>query len=272
MTSAAEKRKEAMALLEDGVMRVTTEEGWRAWLDTQSKFHHYSANNAMLIALQNEHASQVAGKVKWETMGRTVKDGERPISILAPTFRVSERERADGSTEKVETLAGFRMVGVYDVSQTEGDDLPTVVHLLTGEDDDGLFGKLVEVADGIGYSVSVEPVSGAANGWCRYSDRYIAVEESNEPAQRVKTLAHEIGHALMHEDCDRQRALREVEAESVAYVVCHALGSVTAGYSFGYVAAWAGGGAEAVKAVKGSASRIQKAARKVIEAVEAQAA
>ncbi|MHB8334199.1 MAG: ImmA/IrrE family metallo-endopeptidase, partial [Acidimicrobiales bacterium] len=161
-----------------------------------------------------------------------------------------------------------------DESQTEGPDLPDVVSKLEGLAPDGVFEKLTVFAESIGFRVErPESLDSGANGDTSHSEGRIRVVASNSEAQQTKTLAHEIGHALLHDPesattKDLTRGLKELEAESIAYVICTALGMDTSDYSFGYVAGWAGGGPEAIAGVKESAGRIQKASTAVLKTFE----
>jgi hypothetical protein len=158
-------------------------------------------------------------------------------------------------------------VAVYDLAQTEGDPIPEICTRLAGDDPDGHFERLVDVASGIGFRVELADLDGRANGECRFDRRLLRVERQNSGAQRVKTLAHELGHALLHvEEQDRARA--ELEAESVAYVVSHALGIDSGDYSFGYLASWAGGGPAAARSIKASCRKIQAGAKAILSAHE----
>ena len=156
---------------------------------------------------------------------------------------------------------------VFDIAQTDGEELPSVCSRLDGDDTDGHYDQLCTVARSIGFSVEDHEFGGSTNGDCCHSEHRIRVETRNTPAQRVKTLAHEIAHALLHQKYD-SRALAELEAESVAYVVCQALGIDSGDYSFGYVATWAGGGDEAQAAIKASGDRIQRAAEQILSTIE----
>lgn len=258
------KHDEALSLLEEGVRGLTSSERWTAWLESAAKFHHYSFGNQMLIALQRPDASRVAGFKTWQGLRRQVRKGEHGIRILAPMVL---RKRDDEGNETDETFMRFRSVAVFDVAQTDGEDLPDIVDELHGEGPAGAWSALTSYAASIGYSVSLE-ATGEANGWCKHSDKTIAVKDSNDEAMQVKTLAHELGHALMHEDRENlDRPLAELEAESVAFVVCRALGLDTSDYSFGYVAGWSRDGDKAAERIKASASRIHDAAKSILSAV-----
>ena len=257
--------------LSAGIAELTTSEMWTQYLDVQSKFYRYSPNNVMLLLLQNENVTRVAGYKKWKELGRQVMAKESALRILAPmTYK-----RDDGlEGEKTSEIRGFKMVPVFDISQTEGPELPDVVSKLEGLAPEGVFEKLTVFAESIGFRVErPESLESGANGDTTHSEGRIRVVASNSEAQQAKTLAHEIGHALLHDPespatKDVARGLKELEAESCAYVICTALDMDTSGYSFGYVAGWAGGGPEAMQGIKESAARIQKAATAVLKTFE----
>jgi len=250
--------------LTEGIEALTTSDAWRAHLEVQSRFHRYSFSNALLICAQYPEASRVAGFATWKKLGRSVLQGERAIWILAPM--TGKRTRTDNGEEH-RPIVGFRPVAVFDLAQTEGDLLPEVCRTLRGDDPTAWFDRLTSCAETMGYAVVATELPGATNGDCTFALRRIRVECRNEPAQQVKTLAHELAHALLHEDID-DRPLAELEAESTAYMVCRTLGFDTGAYTFGYVASWAGGGSEAVARIKASASRIQRAAAVILDSLE----
>jgi antirestriction protein ArdC len=271
-----ERTREAVAKLEAGIARLAAEADWRRYLDTQRRFHRYSFNNVLLIGLQKPEATQVAGFHTWLSMGRAVRKGEKGIWILAPRTR---REEDDETGDKRTIVTGFHAVPAFDVSQTDGEPLaaPEGPRLLEGDGVDGAYEALELVARSIGYTVAaVEPAqleNRQANGECQSSTRQIRISDEIGPAQRIKTLAHELGHALMHGDRDRPatRELIELEAESVAYVVTEAIGLDASGYSWAYVLGWAGGGEEAIKGIRESGNRIQKASAFILDALADQA-
>jgi antirestriction protein ArdC len=255
---------ELVEKLAAGISNLTSSEEWRRYLDFQSKFHRYSFNNVLLIAAQCHGATQVAGFKAWQKMNRFVRKGEKAIWILAPMV-YKQTNAEDGEDHRV--IRGFRWVPVFDVAQTDGEQLPALCNRLDGDDPAGHYTTLLGVARSIGFSVEDHEFDGSTNGDCSHSERCIRVETRNTPAQRVKTLAHEIAHALLHETCD-SRALAELEAESTAYVVCQALGIDSSDYSFGYVASWAGGGEQAIAGIKASCERIQHTAAVILRAFE----
>lgn len=240
------KNDDIMQKLEDGVTAVFQSDNYKKYLDTMSRFHNYSFGNCVLIAMQKPDASYVAGFKAWHTkFNRKVKKGEKGIQILAPCVkrRMVEVTLADGSTEEQERVQTFfRATYVWDVSQTDGEDLPCLVNGLQ-ESVDGyadLIERLIKVAK---VPVTFEDIPGSANGFFKPDEKRIAVQCGMAQAQTVKTLLHEIAHSILHnkEDGSQKgvdRRTAEVQAESVAYAVSNSLGIDTSEYSFGYVAGW----------------------------------
>jgi hypothetical protein len=256
--------------LSNGIAELTTSEKWTQYLDVQSRFYRYSPSNVMLIMMQNPYASRIGGYKKWKELGRQVMAKESALRILAPMTYKKDGPEGEQTSE----IRGWKMVPVFDISQTEGPDLPDIVSKLEGQAPEGVFEKLTVFAESIGFRVErPESLESGANGDTTHSEGRIRVVASNSDAQQAKTLAHEIGHALLHDPesattKDLTRGLKELEAESAAYVICTALGMDTSDYSFGYVAGWAGGGPEAIAGVKESAGRIQKASTAVLKTFE----
>ena len=258
--------------LAEGITRLTTSDRWQEWLTMQSRFHSYSFNNTLLILGQKPEASRVAGFNAWRKLDRFVRKGEKGIWILAPMVYKSDTG-ADAPTadEPTKVIRGFKAVPVFDVSQTDGAELPEVCARLDGEDEAGLYERLHRVATSIGFTVEDADDLGGANGVCTHDIHRIQVLACNSPVQRIKTLAHELGHAMLHAPGDGRpdsRAVLELEAESVAFVVCAAAGITSDDYSFGYVATWSGGADEALAAIKASGSRIQQAADQILTALQ----
>jgi antirestriction protein ArdC len=261
---------EVLDRLTAGIEKLTSSSSWQDWLTTQSRFHKYSFGNTLLILLQTQgQATRVAGFHAWRKLGRHVRKGEKAIWILAPMTRKvcddehHDQERAEGAR----VLMGFKPVTVFDLAQTDGEPLPEIATRLQGDDPLGVYGDLERVAESIGFSVEDADFDGGKNGDCNFAENRIRVRAGNAPAQRVKTLAHEIAHALLHEGFT-DRALAELEAESVAYVVCASEGIESDDYSFGYVAGWSGGGDEAIAAIRTAGGRIQQAAESILEKLE----
>ncbi len=263
--TARKNYRDVLNKLETGIADLTSSEQWQQYLAFQSRFHRYSFNNALLIATQYPAATQIAGFMAWKKLGRVVKKGERAIWILAP---IKGQRLADESESDAKAIYGFRPVPVFDLSQTEGDDVPVICRQLDGDDGDGLFTLLVDVAESLGFSVVQCDLPAGVNGDCSHSLGRIRVARANGAAQKVKTLSHELAHALLHETYD-SRSLAELEAESTAYVICQALGLDTGTYSFGYVTTWAGDGVQAIRAIRSSGTRIQKTAETVLSAIGA---
>jgi antirestriction protein ArdC len=262
------KTEQLLQQLADGVDTLTSSHEWLRYLDVQRRFHRYSFGNCILIALQRPDATQVAGFHRWLELGRNVRKGEKGIAILAPIVtRTKVEDETTGETNTIlHAPRRFRCVHVFDVSQTDGDELPPLpVHKLEGDDPDNLYTRLRDVAESIGFSVEEDFLDGQ-NGDCNHELHRIRVEVRNEPVQQVKTLAHELAHAILHgerEGLIREQA--ELEAESVAYIVCTDLGIDSSAYSFGYLATWSHGGNNVRRAVSESGQRIQRAARLILE-------
>jgi antirestriction protein ArdC len=272
--AAQQKQADALAILEQGIQNLTTDEKWTNYLKTQSRFHSYSFNNVLMIASQCPDATRVAGYRAWQSMNRQVKKGEKGIIILAPVIRKIEDE---ASGETLRAITGFRTTSVFDISQTEGDELSTINTPLAG-DDAGLFDALKMYAESRNILVKREAILTGAHGLCRfYKDQRIEiVVDSLLPVlHQASILAHELGHALMHSEAEYRehsdKSQRELEAESVAFVVMNHFGFDSGSLSFAYVTAWSGGAEGAITQLKHSGRVIQDAAHQIIEGVEAQA-
>jgi antirestriction protein ArdC len=257
---------ELLIQLEEGIAKLTSSGAWLDYLVFQSRFHRYSFGNVLLIAAQDHRATRVAGFQAWRKLNRVVRKGEKAIWILAPM--VGKKASTSGGADET-VIRGFKYVPVFDIAQTEGPALPTVCRKLSGEDPQDFYGRFLAVAASIGFRVEDHQFGDTTNGDCSSSERRIRVEIHNSPAQRVKTLAHELAHALLHQHVE-DRALAELEAESTAYVVCREVGLDTSGYSFGYLAVWAGNGEEAIAGIKRSCDRIQKTAATILRHLEAE--
>jgi hypothetical protein len=249
-----DEAREALEALHRKVGEVTTSDEWRAWLDVLAKFHAYSPLNIMWMWAQWEarraddpslpEFSQPAAFSAWKDLGRYVRKGEKALSVLAPII-VADRENLGPDGKPRTKCVGFRVKRrTFDVSQTEGADLPenpAMPTLLTGEADPLLWAALVAHAESLGFSVEVRDHDGPENGWCNHLTREIVVKAGNDAVQRTKTLAHEVAHAILHGENAPQgmsRAEMEVEAESTAYVVAALLGFDTAAYSVSYIVVW----------------------------------
>ena len=270
--SQSEKLKQTLDKLEAGVMEIFTSEKYITYLQVMSKFHTYSANNQILIAMQMPEATAVAGYNSWmRNFDRHVKKGEKSITILAPMkvkIKIdTDRRDADGKIiqEERETIK-FRLVSVFDVSQTEGKPLPQIISELTG--DVSRYEQLLNAArQAAPYPIEIGAVEGSAKGWCNFTQEKIIIKEGMSEAQTLKTAFHETAHARIHAgDTDKSREQKEVEAESIAYVVCSHFGLDTSDYSFGYVATWAG--RQDINLLKQSMQTISQTAKSIITDVE----
>lgn len=266
-TDRSDRVRELQEQLERQVAELVTGEDWANMLQVASRFHRYSANNVMLIMCQMPTATRVAGFNAWKHLGRHVRKGEHGIRILAPCrYKIAETETG----EDIWRLAGFTTVSVFDISQTEGAELLDIrPDLLDGEAPAGLWDSLAAQVDAAGFTLSRCSTTeiGGANGRTEYGSRAVKVRDDVSDAQAVKTLAHELAHILCGHETELFGGCRgrlEVEAESVAYIVCHSAGLVSDGYSLPYVAGWSGGD---VATVRQTAEKVVRVAGAICEAV-----
>ena len=281
----ADKMKEITDRLEQGILGLYESDRYADYLRTMSKFHDYSLNNTILIAMQG--GNLVKGYKQWEKeFDRHVKPGEKAIKILAPSpFTVKKQvEKIDPDTqkpvfdkdgkpvteEKEIKIPAFRVVSVFDVSQTEGKELPTLTYELTGnvEQYKDFFAALEKTSP---FAMGFEALSGGVKGRCNYEEKRIIINEGMDELQNIKTAIHEIAHATLH-DIDKDaperpdRRTREVQAESVAYAVCQHYGLDTSDYSFGYIAGWSSG--KELAELKGSLETIRSTAASLIDTID----
>jgi antirestriction protein ArdC len=262
MTVLTTDKNDVLEALSQGVAALQDSESWIEYLKMSTRFRQYSFQNTMLIALQNPEATRVAGFRAWQKLGRNVRKGEKGIRILAPSTRKDDDENT--------VVTGFRVVSVFDISQTDGDELPEMpISLLDGDDDAGLYDRLAAVVTEWDWRLEDVDDLGGVNGSCSHSIRTIKVMRDRTAIQRIKTLAHELGHARLHGPGDETpAAIREVEAESVAFTVCTALGISSDGYSFPYIASWASSsGDDATAIIARSAARIKETSNLIINIV-----
>ena len=285
---STERMKEITDRLETGIQQLFDSDRYKAYLTTMAKFHNYSFNNTLLIAMQG--GQLVAGFNKWkDTFHRTVKKGEKGIKILAPApYKVKQKmEKRDEqgkpildkdgkplTEEKTVQIPAFKVVSVFDVSQTEGEPLPSIaVNELSGSVQDYQdFFKALEQASPV--PIGFEDIEGGAHGCFHLLDNRIAIQEGMSQLQTIKTAIHEIAHAKLHaidptdpEQTNRPDSrTREVQAESVAYAVCQHYGLDTSEYSFGYVAGWSSG--RELAELKASLEIIRSAAHELISALD----
>ena len=289
----ADKLKEITDRLEQGIMQLFDSDRYKEYLRVMSKFHNYSFNNTLLIAMQKPDASLVAGFQSWKNnFKRNVVKGEKGIKILAPSpFKIKqEMEKIDPATqkpvigadgkpvkeEKEITIPAFKVVSVFDVSQTEGKELPDIaVDMLTGDVEcfKDVFAALEKTSP---VPIGFEKIEGNSHGYYHLEEKRIAIDEGMSELQTIKTAIHEIAHAKLHdidpnapkeEQAGRpDRRTREVQAESVAYAVCQHYGLDTSDYSFGYVAGWSSG--RELDELKSSLETIRSTAAEIINSID----
>ena len=262
-----DKLQQAHERLTEAVESIVTGDDWARMLKTAAKFHRYSFNNQLLIFCQRPDATQVAGFLRWKSLGRSVRKGEKGIQILAPCRYKTKIEDGSGEEQTLYQLRGFRIVHVFDISQTDGEDLDLNLvrpKLLNGEAPEGLWDALVTQATDAGFDV-VRTQRGSANGYCDFLGKEIGVRPELSDLQALKTLIHELSHALLHSEGATSREIAEVEVESAAYIVLDALSLSSDSYSFPYVARWSNGDVELVKA---SAERSISCARAILEGLD----
>jgi antirestriction protein ArdC len=264
--------------LSAGIVELVNGEKWQAMLAAAARFHSYSWRNCLLILAQMPTATRVAGYRTWQHFGRQVRKGERGIAVIAPVTYRRNDEEAETTAEDVEDspageIRGWKAEYVFDISQTDGDPLPKVDAVETqGDAPAGMWDRLAAQVGAAGFVLLREtPEHSEALGSMNRAAATVRVRVDLSPAEACTTLAHELAHIeLEHgtEDCTDRRSRREVEAESVAYVVAMALGLDTSDYSLPYVAGWAERGKEA-EAMAETAERVIGTARRILTAVEA---
>lgn len=270
----SEKMQEILDKLEEGVRAFFSSERYMQYLDVMSRFHKYSLNNQILIARQMPEATYIAGFNAWNrNFDRRVKKGEHAIYILAPQkikvdVKTDETDiNGDARTDKKEILI-FRPVPVFDVSQTEGRELPELISELSGTVEN--YNEfLMAAAVAAPYHIHIREIMTEAKGWCDYVSENIVIKAGMSELQTIKTVLHETAHARIHAPKDagtKSREQKEVEAESIAYTVCRHFGLDTGEYSFGYVAAWAGN--QETEVLKSCLETIRKESAEMIEIIE----
>ncbi len=258
--------------LQDSLQELVTSEDWQRALTVAARFHDYSFANTRLIWAQSiargGTPSRVAGYRAWQKLGRNVRKGERGLQILAPVIR---KVTPDSGEEEEKRVVGFRVVHVFDITQTDGDPLPEVPITLVEGDLPSHWEQIRGLITESGFDLQVADLDrlGEANGVTDWKQRDVVVRASLPGAQRFKTAVHELAHIRLHEPNSEGRpscrGIIEVEAESVAYMVCGGLGIDSAGYSLGYVASWSGGDLTKVAA---TANRVTGCAREVLAQIE----
>ncbi len=278
--------------LEQGLQDLFNSDSYRNYLATMSKFHNYSFNNTLLIAMQKPDATLVAGYKAWQkNFERHVNKGEKAIRILAPAPYKIKEERdkidpvtqellldKDGNPQKEEveiTIPAFRAVSVFDVAQTDGKPIPELAakELLSDVEEYQDMIRAVEAISPV--PIELEEIAGDSKGYYDREAKRIAVQENMSESQTLKTMIHEVAHSKLHskeveqdEQMKKDRNTKEVEAESIAYTVCQHFGVDTSDYSFGYIAGWSSG--RDTKELRASMDTIRRTASELITGIEEQ--
>lgn len=274
-----------MQSLESGVEELFTSNRYQEFLKTMAKFHNYSFNNTMLIAMQRPDATLVTSYKNWQSMGRQVMKGEKGITIIAPApyKKMKEKEVLDENqrpimgtdgkpkTEQVEvTVPHFKAVTIFDIAQTSGEPIQTLApELLTAavQDFDSFMQAIQKISP---VPIRFDEIDGNANGYYHNADKEIVIKKGLSESQTLKTAIHETVHAKLHDKeimeslgVEKDRLTKEVEAESVAYCVCSSFGLDTSDYSFPYIAGWSS--SREMKEMKASMDVIRKTAGEMID-------
>lgn len=283
MPNYDEKTKAAFERIEQGVKDVYQSDNFKQYLKALSKFHNYSLNNTILILSQKPDASLVAGYNSWrDNFSRNVNRGEKAIQILAPyTVKINiddlnnpdilQRPNIEVDNEKQTVkITRFRPVPVFDISQTDGKPLPSIVHDLQGSS-----GEIKAIIDSVQSicdipiefkdAISDPTLSNGAKGYYNRETDNIVVNSELEDLQKCKTLIHEYAHSILHKQSDKDASQREIEAESLAFVISDYFGIDTSEYSSGYIATYADGDIDKMKAIL---NEIQSTAHEIIEKIE----
>ena len=270
--------KEITEKLEEGLRDLFNSEKYKNYLTTMSKFHNYSFNNTLLISMQRPDASLVAGYGAWQkNFDRHVKKGAKGIKIISPVkikMEVDDDKAEKEGTKKTVEVTKFKVSTVFDVSDTEGKELPSIgVNQLSGQVEK--FHQLTKAIEEIAkVPIEYRDIQGEAKGFYSNRDNKIVVQKNMTQVQTLKTLTHELAHSMLHskvsenEGANKDRRTKEVEAESVAFTVCQHFGIDTSDYSFGYIAGWSSG--KEMDELKSSMQTIRRTASEIIKGVEAE--
>lgn len=282
-----EKVEKVTNALEQGIQELFESEHYKKYLKVMSKLHNYSFNNSLLIAMQRPNATMVAGYTSWKkNFHRNVKKGEKGIRILAPApYRIKkEVEKIDPVTQKPVigangesikehvqiTIPAYKVTTVFDVDQTEGEELPEIAKPLQDKVKD--FQKVFDIVKKISpVPIQLKEMHDGVNGYYDLNNKNIVIKKCMSDAQTLKTAIHEIGHAKLHDkdsgiEVNADQRTKEVEAESISYVVCNHLGVDTSEYSFGYIAGWSSG--KKLEELKKSMNQIQHTASEIITDID----
>lgn len=287
-SNTKEKVEEISNKIEKGILDAVKSDNYKSYLKTMSKFHRYSVNNSVLIHAQNKDATMVAGYKSWEeNFNRKVKKGEKGIQIFIPYKSKYKNETAKLDKDKrpifdnngkaimeeteIEKI-NFRVSYVFDVSQTEGEPIPNLSIAKELESDVKNYNFLFEKIKNLTlFNVGFEKIENGAKGFCNITRNKIVINEGMSELQNLKTLVHEVAHSKLHneiESCEdlKSSGQKEVEAESIAFVICNYLGLDTSEYSFPYLASWSSG--KDLKELKSSLDLIRKTSLTFITEIE----
>lgn len=275
--SPEQRKAEAEALhaqLAEQVEALASSEAWQRFLTFATSFHNYSLNNVLLILAQRPEASRVAGFRQWQAKGRQVRKGEKGIRILGYSSKKITVEDDNGD-ETERRVARFPILTVFDIGQTDpiegADQVDDLTAHVEGDDVAGIASKVTAWLTGQGWTVDLEPIEGAANGYTTTDGtKRVVIDADLGPAQAAKTTLHEAAHVILHADEPiteyvEHRGVKETEAESVAYVVAGLAGLDTSAYSVGYVAGWSRGDAAVIRAPAENVMRAVHALAGVVE-------
>ena len=283
----SEQIKEITDKLQKGIADLFVSDAYKDYLKTMSKFTSYSLNNTLLIAMQKPEATTVAGYTTWKQLNRQVLKGSKSIKILAPCIykKKPDSDMTDTSNkiaqnnndnakpkEPEKVLVGFKIVNVFDVSQTEGEPLPELAHKLDGSVDG--YSDFIEALKQFSpVPIEFKSVEGSANGYYHLVDKNIVIDDGMSQMMNIKTSIHEIAHALLHDkdngiekDNSLNKQTKEVQAESVAFTVSNYFGIDTSDYSFGYIGGWSNG--KDLKELKSSLETIRQTSQMIIAGIE----
>ena len=265
-----QEKADVIKKLEKGVKDIFTSDKYKEFLRTYAQFHNYSINNTILILMQNPRSSHVASFKTWRKLGRSVKKGEKGIKVLVPIPYKYEKQVEDrqGQSEVAEYEGiSFRLGNVFDISQTEGKELPSLVNEL--KDNSPEIRKAIEA---VCYASDVPvyydtAMGGETKGYYHLKEKYISIRYGMSDSQTFKTVVHEIAHSRIHGKDDKfNRKEREVQAESISYVVCSRYGIDTSAYSFGYIAGWSSD--KNAKELGSSLHLVQESSDKIIKRID----
>lgn len=285
--SQSEQIKEITERLQQGIEDLFDSDTYKDYLKIMSKFTSYSLNNTLLIAMQRPDATTVAGYSTWKQLNRQVLKGSKAIKILAPCIykkkpdsditdtsdKIAQDNKDNAKTEEPEKiLVGFKIVNVFDISQTEGEPLPELAHKLQGNVDE--YSDFMEALKQFSpVPIEFKSIEGTANGYYHLIDKNIVIDDGMSQMMNCKTAIHEIAHALLHDkdngiekDNPLNKQTKEVQAESVAFTVSNYFGIDTSDYSFGYIGGWSNG--KDLKELKESLDTIRQTSQMIIAEIE----